>query len=29
MTSSIECAVVNQAWSIRQGNALERLRELA
>ena len=28
MTSAIERAVVNQAWSIRQGNALERLREM-
>ena len=28
MTSAIEHTVVNQAWSIRQGNALERLREM-
>ena len=28
MASAIERAVVNQAWSIRQGNALERLREM-
>ena len=28
MTSAIEHTVVHQAWSIRQGNALERLREM-